>query len=199
MPKPNNTSPPPAADNKTGGDADNNKAAANANADNAKETAADNDALTAAQQEAAQKHELLIRKAAELENLRRRTARDMENAVNLAMEQIALAICEVRDSIVAAANDESQTADDLRQGIKVILQKTDSVLQANNIKPVHPDDGVIFDPELHMAVATEESANLPANAIVRILQTGYTINSRLLRPASVIVSKTKDESGDKGE
>ncbi|MGI9336964.1 MAG: nucleotide exchange factor GrpE [Gammaproteobacteria bacterium] len=146
-------------------------------------------ALTAEKQEAAKQYELLMRKAAELDNLCRRAGRETETAVNRAVEKIALAMCDVRDCFDLAIGDENQTADNLRQGIKAMQQKTDSELQKNNILPVRPDNGVVFDPELHEAVATEENAGLPKDAVVHTVRTGYTINSRLLRPASVIVSK----------
>lgn len=145
--------------------------------------------LATTKQEAAEKYDTLLRKAAELDNLRRRADRETENAINRAINKIALAMCDVRDCFVAAIDDETQTADNLRQGVQFTLQKADSELRNNGILPVHPDNGAAFDPELHEAVATEENADLPEGAIIRTLRTGYTINSRLLRPASVIVSK----------
>ena len=152
------------------------------------------DALAAAQKEAQENRELLMRKAAELENLRKRTIRDIENAVNSALKSKALAMCDVRDSVVAAIDYDNKNADGknnnhLREGVSLILKQVDSALRANNILPVNPDPGSVFDPELHQSVAAEENDSLPENTIIRVLRNGYTINSRLLRPAIVIVSK----------
>ena len=162
------------------------------------ETATADDALAAAQKEAQENRELLMRKAAELENLRKRAIRDMENAVNNALEQMAMAMCDVRDCVAAAINDDNKNADNnnLREGVALILQKIESALQANRILPVNPDRGLTFDPELHQSVVAEENADLPENAIIGVLQTGYTINNRLLRPARVIISRAPAQTNE---
>ena len=144
--------------------------------------------LEQARREAEESRELLLRKAAELENFRKRAARDMENAVNHALNDFAYAMCDVRDCVISAIN-AGDDGKNLREGVNLILQKMDSALQANKILPVHPDRGLTFDPELHQAVVAEENGELPENAVISVLQTGYTINNRLLRPASVVVSK----------
>ncbi len=174
--------------------------------------------LEEAKREAAESRELLLRKAAELENYRRRIGRELENAVNNEMESFALAMCEVRDCIQAAtdaddnatesatestpppANEtENEKTKTLREGIALTLRKMDSALQAAKILPVHPDRGLVFDPELHQAVATEESQNADPNAVLRVLQTGYTLNNRLIRPAQVIVCKPPSQQQQQAE
>ena len=105
----------------------------------------------------------------------------------------------MRKSCVAAAiNDDNKNADNnnLREGVALILQKIESALQANRILPVNPDRGLTFDPELHQSVVAEENADLPENAIIGVLQTGYTINNRLLRPARVIISRAPAQTNE---
>ena len=170
----------------------------------------------ALQEEAKESRELALRKAAEIENLRRRAGWDIENAVNSALEKLALEMCEVHDCFVSAiiaddkasqskkprkgiwrvfSRDKNPVAANQRKGLELTMQKMESALKASKILPIAPEVGGVFDPELHQSVATEANSKLPENAITGVLQAGYTINNRLLRPAIVTTNKVPSTGG----
>lgn len=135
----------------------------------------------------------LLRSKAELENLQRRHERELENAHKFALERFACDMLAVRDSMelgVAAANNESADVESLRQGTELTLKLLTDVMerfQIVQIDPLHEP----FNPEYHQAVSTQPSDDVPPNTVMAVMQKGYTLNGRLIRPAMVMVSQGK--------
>lgn len=132
-----------------------------------------------------------LRIQAEMDNLRRRTEKDLDAARKFALERFAKELLPVVDSlelgIQAAAGDTPEVVK-LREGSELTLKQLNTVLEKFNIVPVDPQ-GQKFNPELHQAMAMDPSAKEEANTVTRVFQKGYTLNERLLRPAMVIVAQ----------
>jgi molecular chaperone GrpE len=132
----------------------------------------------------------LLRVQAELENQRKRSARDLENAHKYAIDKFALELLPVKDSLELGLGHSSDQvdADKLHEGMALTLKMFAQVLEKFSIKEVDPQ-GEPFNPELHQAMTTQDNSELPVNTVITVMQKGYTLNDRLLRPAMVIVSK----------
>jgi molecular chaperone GrpE len=135
-----------------------------------------------------------LRARAELENTRRRTEQDIAKAHKFGLEKFALNLLPVIDSLEhgIASCDESNdnpVLKNIRNGMELTLKIFLDTLQKQNIYQIDPL-GKDFNPELHAAMSIKEDANIKPNTVVQVLQKGYTINDRLLRPALVIVAKT---------
>lgn len=132
-----------------------------------------------------------VRTQAEMDNMRRRTERDLENAHKYALERFAQELLPVKDSLemgVAAAQDEAADVAKLREGTEMTLRMLDSAMEKYHIKAIDPLDEA-FNPELHQAMTMVEVADKEPNTVINVLQKGYTLNDRLVRPAMVVVSK----------
>ena len=151
-------------------------------------------ALTAAEQAAAGARDAQLRALAELENVRKRAQRDIENAQRFALERFATELLGVRDSLELAAQSAG-TADarSLAAGAQATLQLLASAFDRFAIQRIDPL-GAPFDPTLHEAVAVQESASVPPDSVLQVLQSGYQLNGRLLRPARVVVARAPHES-----
>lgn len=165
-----------------------------ADASPAAEAALDPMALTKALEDArgtAQRmQDQWLRAQAEMENLRKRTAREVEAARKFALEQFAGELLGVKDSLelgLGAARDSTDLAK-LREGMELTLKQLHQVLEKFSIREVDPQ-GQPFNPELHQAMMMQESAEHAPNTVVSVMTKGYTLNERLLRPAIVIVSR----------
>jgi molecular chaperone GrpE len=147
--------------------------------------------LADATQKTAENWEKFLRSQAELENLRRRSEKDLQNAHKYALEKFAREIINVVDSlelgIQAAASDAPEVAK-LREGSELTLKQLLSVLEKFNILPVDPI-GEKFNPELHQAMAMQPTAEAEPNTVTKVVQKGYLLNDRLLRPAMVIIAQ----------
>lgn len=133
----------------------------------------------------------LLRLQAELENSRRRAQRDVENAHKFGLEKFAVALLPVIDSLemgLAAAEGEDATVAKLREGTELTLKMFDDVLEKFGVVKIAPQ-GEPFNPELHQAMTMQESAEHEPNTVMMVMQKGYTLNDRLIRPAMVVVSK----------
>lgn len=134
----------------------------------------------------------LLRVQAEMENLRRRAERDVESAHKYALEKFASALLPVKDSLEmglsAASGGEGEVLTRLKEGTELTLKMLISALEKFGIKEVDPV-GQPFNPDLHQAMTMQPSADHPANTVLAVMQKGYTLNDRLLRPAMVVVSK----------
>jgi molecular chaperone GrpE len=147
-------------------------------------------ALAAARAEAAENWDRFVRAQAEMENLRKRAERDLENAHKFALERFATELLAVRDSLelgAQAAESETDPAK-LREGTQLTLKLLEQVMQKFNIEVVDPL-GQRFDPEKHQAMTMQETADADPNTVIAVMQKGYLINGRLLRPAMVVVAK----------
>lgn len=135
----------------------------------------------------------LVRLQAEMENTRRRAERDVEQAHKYAVEKFAEELLPVKDSLElglnAAANEsEGEAIDKLREGTELTLKMLTSAMEKYGIEEVNPV-GERFDPQYHQAMSMQESAEHPADTVVAVMQKGYTIHGRVIRPAMVMVSK----------
>ncbi|MES9975990.1 nucleotide exchange factor GrpE [Candidatus Thiodiazotropha sp. LNASS1] len=133
----------------------------------------------------------LMRTRAELENIRKRNQRDLENAHKFALEKFSMDLLQVWDSLELghqAAQDELVDVDKLREGTELTLKLLVDVMQKHGIEQVDPD-GEPFNPEFHQAMSIQERDDVAPNTVVAVVQKGYLLNSRLLRPAMVMVSK----------
>lgn len=132
----------------------------------------------------------LLRVQAEAENARRRAERDVENAHKYALERFAQDLLPVKDSLelgLAATGDDA-ALDKLREGTELTLKMLTQVMEKYGIKEVNPV-GQPFNPDLHQAMSMQESGAQPANTVLAVMQKGYTLNERLMRPALVVVAK----------
>ena len=149
-------------------------------------------ALDQARQQAEENWNKLVRLQAEMENLRKRTSRDVEHAHKYALEKFVAELLPVIDSlelgISAASEEKSGEADSLREGMELTLKKFLDVMNKFGVQPVDPQ-GEKFNPELHEAVSMQESAEAGSNTVVTVVQKGYLLNDRLVRPAMVVVAK----------
>lgn len=153
--------------------------------------------LEEAQQKAAANWEQVLRLQAELENSRRRAQMDIEKAHKFALEKIAAALLPVRDSMEmgldAIANvTEHEAVTKLHEGTALTLKMLSDVMEKFDIKAVG-EVGESFNPEFHQAMTMQESADHAPNSVMMMMQRGYTLNGRLLRPAMVVVSKAVSE------
>ena len=138
-------------------------------------------------------HDQFLRAKAEMENLRRRTDRELENAHKYAVEKFAKELLAVIDSlelgIQASETDDPETVK-LREGSELTLKLLIGIMEKFKIQPVG-ELGEQFDPEFHQAMATQPSSDTEPDTVVQVMQKGYQIHERLLRPALVIVSKAE--------
>jgi molecular chaperone GrpE len=148
------------------------------------------DELAGARVEAAtQQREQQLRAAAELENVRRRAARDMEQAHRFALEKFAQELLPVRDSLeLAAASGATADAAALAAGQEATLKLLVRAFEKFALNAIDPA-GASFDPERHEAIATQPSATAEPGSVLQVVQRGYELNGRLLRPARVVVAR----------
>ena len=131
-----------------------------------------------------------LRLQAELENLRKRSERDLANAHKYALERFALELLPVRDSLemgLSAASAGEVDPEKLKEGVELTLQLLTGALDKFAIREIDPQ-GERFNPEFHQAMSMQERADVEPNTVVTVVQKGYLLNDRLLRPAMVIVS-----------
>lgn len=144
-----------------------------------------------------------LRTQAELDNLRKRSARELENAHKYALEKFLVELLPVRDSLelglVAAENGAGEFAK-LREGMELTLKMLAAAMDKFGVAQINPE-GEKFNPELHQAMSMQQLPDVEANTVVNVVQKGYTLNERLLRPAMVIVasggSKKPGTGGEK--
>ncbi len=133
----------------------------------------------------------VMRLQAEMDNLRKRGERDLANAHKFALERFANELLPVKDSLemgLAAFDGEGADPAQLHEGVELTLQMLVTALDKNGISEVDPLNER-FDPEFHQAMSMQPSADVEPNTVVTVVQKGYTLNGRLMRPAMVIVSK----------
>lgn len=146
------------------------------------------DELAAAQARAEESWDRYVRAAAELENVRKRAARDVENAHKFALERFGKELLAVRDTLeMGLAAAENATVESLIEGKNATLKLLTTVMGQFGIEEVDPV-GEPFDPEFHEAISMQPSDTVEPGSVVTVVQKGYTLNGRLLRPAMVIVA-----------
>lgn len=137
-----------------------------------------------------------LRLQAEIDNLRKRNERDLVNAHKFALEKFAAELLPVKDSLelgLAAAADENADVEKLKEGSELTLKMLASVMERFNIKEINPLNES-FNPEYHEAMSIQERDDVAPNTVVTVVQRGYLLNDRLIRPAMVIVSRAPSQS-----
>jgi molecular chaperone GrpE len=131
-----------------------------------------------------------LRAKAEAENTRRRAVEDVAKAHKFAIESFAEYLLPVMDSMYAAMEHHNEDITKLKEGVELTLKQMKGALEKGKIVEIHPEIGSKFDPHHHQAIATVAS-DQDSNTIVTVLQKGYLIADRVLRPALVTVSQPK--------
>ncbi|MCS4505468.1 Protein GrpE [wastewater metagenome] len=153
--------------------------------------------LEEAQAKAEENWNQLLRVRAEMENIRRRSERDVEQARRYGVEKFAGELLAVRDSLemgVNAAQEEGADVEKLREGSELTLRMLQQAMEKFDIQALEPT-GEKFDPSRHEAMAAQESGEHEPNTVLQVVQKGYLLGDRLLRPAMVIVSRAASGGG----
>src|SRR6266436_3874839 len=146
-------------------------------------------ALGAAEERARNNWEQYLRAVAELDNVRKRAQRDIEAANRYGLEKFASELLPVKDSLeLAVQNAARADASSLREGQEATLQLLARALEKLGVSMIDPL-GEPFDPERHEAMMTRESGTAEPNSVLEVVQPGYELNGRLLRPARVVVAR----------
>lgn len=150
-------------------------------------------AVSAAEQELLLHRDAMLRMQAEMDNLRKRLIRDQERARKFALESIMKDLLQVRDSLERALEitPENATVASLREGEELTHKLLSKVLGDHGLETIDPQ-GEVFNPEWHQAVAMLPSADVPANTVLNVMQKGFRLHERLIRPAMVVVAKSPD-------
>ncbi|WP_211463189.1 nucleotide exchange factor GrpE [Collimonas silvisoli] len=135
-----------------------------------------------------------LRARAELENVRRRVQEEIARAHKYAIEGFAKSLTPVKDSLETALKIETPSVESLMEGVEITLKQLNSAFEQNKLTEINPMPGETLDPAKHEAISMIP-ADQNANTIVTVLQKGYMISDRLLRPALVTVAKEKPSSG----
>ena len=146
-------------------------------------------ALAAAEAKASENWNSYLRAAAELDNYRKRMDRELDNARKYAVERFAQELVGVVDSLEAGINaGTASSGSALLEGSTATLKQLQRAFDKAGIKVIDPD-GQPFDPAWHEAIVVQPSSDKPGNTVLSVIQKGYSLNGRLLRPARVVVSK----------
>ncbi|MEL7537523.1 MAG: nucleotide exchange factor GrpE [Pseudomonadota bacterium] len=165
------------------------------NAETASSAATADEALAAAEARANENWDRYLRTAAEIENVRKRAARDVEQARKFALERFASDLLAVADSLeMGLQAAETSDAGRLREGTEATLKLLNQVFERFGIESVDPV-GEPFDPEFHEAMTMLPSPDAEPGSVVTVIQRGYTLNGRLVRPARVVVAADDANSG----
>jgi molecular chaperone GrpE len=145
--------------------------------------------LEQAEATAAENWDSYLRVAAELENVRKRAKKDIENTHRFALERFSRELLTVRDSLeMGLATADSASVESLLEGSEATLKILSGMMQQFGIEEIHPA-GEPFDPEYHEAISMQPSDDVEPGSVVNVMQKGYSLNGRLLRPAMVIVAE----------
>jgi len=149
--------------------------------------------IEAAAQEAKDNHDRLLRVSADFENYKKRSAREMEGLRKFANESLIKEMLPVVDNLeraIDSSNNNGGTKNSIVEGVDMTLMEILKILEKFGVKPIE-SLGETFDPGFHEAVMQQESEDHAENTVLQEFQKGYMINDRLLRPAMVVVSKSK--------
>lgn len=145
--------------------------------------------LKEAEIRAAEHHDAWLRAKAETENVRKRAQTDIANAHKYAVDNFSVQLLVVMDSLDAALATENSTLENLRDGVELTRKQLAAVFEKFNIHTIDPQ-GEKFDPHQHEAMCAVES-DLAPNTVIQVMQKGYMLHDRVIRPAMVTVSKAK--------
>ena len=148
--------------------------------------------LVDAEEVASRANDDLLRVQAEMQNLRRRSEQDIEKAHKYSQEKFSTELLSVMDNLeralAAAANHEDDTVKAIYEGVDLTLKSFTDCFNRFHIEAVDPM-GEPFDPQLHQAMTIIENAEVEPNTVIEVMQKGYTLHGRVIRPAMVVVSK----------
>jgi molecular chaperone GrpE len=148
--------------------------------------------LADAQAKASENYASYLRAVAEAENVRKRAQRDVEAAHRYAIERFAAELLEVRDSLeLGIAAGVGADPARLVEGMEATLRLINKAFEKSGIQVLDPQ-GQPFNPEFHEAMVTQPSADQPAGTVLAVVQKGYVLNGRLLRPARVVIARAPD-------
>lgn len=151
--------------------------------------------LEEAKQKANDSWDKAVRVQAEMENLKRRTQKDLEDAHKFALTSFAKDLLPVLDSMILglqAATGDSEDVKKFREGSELTIKQFEALFTKFNIVTIDPM-GQPFNPELHQAMIMQEVEGAESNTVVNVFQKGYMLNGRLLRPAMVVVAKAAEK------
>jgi len=155
--------------------------------------------LAAAEQKAQENWDKAVRTLAEMENLKKRTQKDLEDAHKYALNSFAKELLSVLDSLelgLQAATGESEEVKKFREGSELTIKQFETVFAKFNVVTVNPI-GQPFNAEQHQAVLMQENEGAIPNSVINVFQKGYMLNGRLLRPAMVVVAKAPEKPAKK--
>lgn len=176
------------------------------NAEDTSNENSDSDEITAKIEELQQKADdnwnKFVRSQAEMENLRKRAKKDVEQAHKYAVEKFVAELIPVKESLdlgLAAAQEEGVDIEKIKEGTDLTIKMMDKLFCKFSIEEVNPL-GEKFNPECHQAMTMQPSDEQPANTVLHVIQKGYTLNGRIVKPALVVVSKgSETKPSDDGE
>jgi molecular chaperone GrpE len=148
------------------------------------------DQLTAAKKEASENYDRYLRSVADLENFRRRSVREKDELRQFAIARVLEDLLPVLDNLglgLAAAKAPNADLQTLAGGISMVQEQLKTALANHGLKEINPA-GQTFDPNQHESIASQPSATVPEGSVAQVVRTGYSLNGRLVRPASVVVS-----------
>ncbi|MBN4063600.1 nucleotide exchange factor GrpE [Cardiobacterium sp. AH-315-I02] len=148
--------------------------------------------LEDAQAKATENWNQYLRAKAEMDNLRRRNTKDVENAHKYGIEKFVTELLPVLDSMGLGLATKEASAMSLREGMELTLSMLEKMMEKLGIEEIDPLNEK-FDAEKHQAMGMQPSADIEPNTVIAVMQKGYSLNDRLIRPAMVMVSKTADE------
>jgi len=144
--------------------------------------------LEQAQAKATENWDHYLRAKAEMDNLRRRNAKDVENAHKYGIDKFVNELLPVMDSMGLGLAVEDASAESLREGMELTMNMLQKMMEKLNIEEIDPLNEK-FDPEKHQAMTMQPNADVEPNTVIAVMQKGYSLNDRLIRPAMVMVSK----------
>lgn len=138
---------------------------------------------------------LYLRSVADLENFRKRVAKDKQDIIKMANGSLIESLLPVIDTMklgLQAADNQPEAAD-IKKGFEMVLEQLNRALQENGLVELSPDRS-LFDPNLHESISYQASDTVPEDHVIQTVRSGYTLNDRLIRAANVIVSSGKETS-----
>lgn len=157
--------------------------------------------LEQAEQKATDNWDQLLRTRAEMDNLRRRNQKDLGNAHKFALEKFVTELLPVLDSLelgLGAVTQDNVSIESLHEGTQLTINMLKQVFEKFNVQEVHPE-GEKFNPDHHQAMSMQENAEVDANTVLAVMQKGYLLNERLVRPAMVIVSRAPETASEQAD
>jgi len=170
----------------------------NAHKDEAKLESPENNAdsleaqLEAAQAKATENWDHYLRAKAEMDNLRRRNTKDVENAHKYGLEKFVTELLPVLDGMGMGLVADDASAESLREGMELTMTMLENMMEKLGIEEINPLNER-FDAEKHQAMTMQPNADVEPNTVIAVMQKGYSLNERLIRPAMVMVSKAVEE------